>query len=1722
MHKLKNIFLNILLSISLVASVSSLVFAANCNPGVGGACNPGDVITVTGNQTYQAIYTANPLVWSGKSYDFNYSGSNQTQQLTAPTNGTGNTSYSKTGGDSALSVSTTGTVTIAGGTKAGKYSINVKAHDDTSGVENTQTFYFYIYPTLEANTIEASYGDKEAWIFMNGVNTGTTASSSNGTLVQMSESRGFVMTLNNKFTSNTSVTFNIPVGDRSKNYTVSLNKKVVILNVSDSSTTYNNAMQTPNFYNSQIHENDDYGSQSDLFTWELTCPSGNTNCKISSNKTQAQNVTINGNNIGSYTLKVTAKSTTERPVVIYGESGNTNTKTITFTINPFVLRTAAKTESIKQPDGSTTTTTLPANTTITYNNQTHGHVGLPVVKTTVNGTELTLVKDVDYTVSYKQGSNYVPKPDNVGNYTVVINGINNYSGEITKDFSVVAKNINDIAVDAISDRKWTGSQIKPGTNIKHDGYTLIEGTDYTLSYSNNVNVGTATITITGKGNYTGTRTVTFKIVENKMRYDVVNGRFVYNGSASNGGAKVIVNEPSSSATVQYYNSATGQWQSTVPTFTSVGTYNVRFKITATGYTTVDVSDKLTVTVVKTSNALKLYSNSAKTNETTSGNIIFGAGTTTIYYKSTYSGTVTAATDPTGVANVSISGDKITITPLKIGETNIKFTIAETADTAAGTAEYYYVVKAGNITSTPSNKTFVFDYKEHEASVAVNPSGSTIKYTWDGQATNVNSPSLNTMPKFKDVGNYTIAYDITKANYNSDFGAVQLKITPRSITGFQASLESTVYNYNGTSIKPAVSLVDKRTDLSMSSYTLTEGVDYIVSYTDNLLPGTARVTITGIGNYTGEISLTFKINSISMAVSVTNGVGEYTGYPQIGNQTKANIAVTAASAFDLQYSTTAPVCPTNNSSCTIDEKVYDSGYTMPKFTNVGTHTVWYRVKAQGCNTITGTFTITINKAILDIPVLFEDLLYTGQSQEPVFMNYNSKFMKRTGKISATAPGEYEITFSLYEPTNTIWKDGTTTPKTIKWAIQKISIKDHETIVYDSIDYGEQKQLMIENGRVTFERPGYSQYAWAAEACQDVDDGTGFYERKCDYDYTQLLEVGAPLDGTIVGNYTSQAIPTGDTKEACSADPDKVWVNEYCFNTKQNEAYDLYAVWSSSAYRIKYDLCDEKGCGSLIGNPEIQPTYDNQFTVEPPKRLGYDFIGWTITGMDNSPHTIGQDVVTATEFTTPEEWANEPLVLKNLTTVEKATIKFTANWRPIQYEVRFNGNRDNSSYVTDYGDNRNAYAYRDENGNVTTAVLSGNTASYVATYDIPFQLTRNGYTLTGYTFVGWNTRPDGNGPMSNPNTSATTKNVTLYNRGQKTIFVDRLGSSNVVNSEIMQDVTNLANLELVSDHINRHQIGDMHVIDAMNDIIKEGITLYAQWEPNKNTKFTVTYWKQNMYDIDDNGNYNTSVDAHNGVNYTKVGTETYTAVTDTNVNITPYNYNMTAQSNIANKYIAKVDVNDTSANKQIVATNSNATYRNNNQGYIKLVGQAVGTDNTFYGFTPEKTNNQTLLSPFQNVLSGVTRVNNLNTLKEKDLNDGSYPTNQYTYTVLPDGSRSINIYYRRNIYKIYYEENGGTDSNVEVRLYQESTTFSNPADGSLKNGTNTSKPDAGKIGNNNSGKANFMGWFRTSNLASANQVVGINGAATTNETIYAKWMQYRYTVSNTGWTAWGRSE
>ena len=66
-------------------------------------------------------------------------------------------------------------------------------------------------------------------------------------------------------------------------------------------------------------------------------------------------------------------------------------------------------------------------------------------------------------------------------------------------------------VTGIKDKTYTGKALTQTPVVKLTGKTLKKGTDYTIAYKNNKNVGKATVTITGKGSYKGTVTKTFKI-----------------------------------------------------------------------------------------------------------------------------------------------------------------------------------------------------------------------------------------------------------------------------------------------------------------------------------------------------------------------------------------------------------------------------------------------------------------------------------------------------------------------------------------------------------------------------------------------------------------------------------------------------------------------------------------------------------------------------------------------------------------------------------------------------------------------------------------------------------------------------------------------------------------------------------------------------------------------------------------------------------------------------------------------------------------------------------------------------------------------------------------------------------------------------------------------------------------------------------------------------------
>ena len=127
-----------------------------------------------------------------------------------------------------------------------------------------------------------------------------------------------------------------------------------------------------------------------------------------------------------------------------------------------------------------------------------------------------LQEGTDYTVEY---SNNI----NAGCVTLTINGIGNYSGTKTLTYNIKSKTISELTILGISDKNYTGGSIKQSITLIDGEKVLKDGRDYTVEYSNNIDVGTATLTINGKGNYTGTKKLTFKINAKSLSKFTVSG-----------------------------------------------------------------------------------------------------------------------------------------------------------------------------------------------------------------------------------------------------------------------------------------------------------------------------------------------------------------------------------------------------------------------------------------------------------------------------------------------------------------------------------------------------------------------------------------------------------------------------------------------------------------------------------------------------------------------------------------------------------------------------------------------------------------------------------------------------------------------------------------------------------------------------------------------------------------------------------------------------------------------------------------------------------------------------------------------------------------------------------------------------------------------------------------------------------------------------------------------
>ena len=215
-------------------------------------------------------------------------------------------------------------------------------------------------------------------------------------------------------------------------------------------------------------------------------------------------------------------------VTIRGIGNYTGTKTATFSIN-----------EVARTNISNCTITL-SKTSYTYD----GAAKRPTV--TVRYGNTTLYQGTDYTVAYTNNTR-------VGTATVTVTGIGNYTGTKTANFTINSAPKTDISGCTInlsqSSYIYDGGAKRPNVTVKRGAATLVNGTDYTVAYSNNTNVGKATVTVTGIGNYTGTKTATFIIksptpMKTPFTWGIDNWNFLnssYSGDFSSGSYRSQIN-----------------------------------------------------------------------------------------------------------------------------------------------------------------------------------------------------------------------------------------------------------------------------------------------------------------------------------------------------------------------------------------------------------------------------------------------------------------------------------------------------------------------------------------------------------------------------------------------------------------------------------------------------------------------------------------------------------------------------------------------------------------------------------------------------------------------------------------------------------------------------------------------------------------------------------------------------------------------------------------------------------------------------------------------------------------------------------------------------------------------------------------------------------------------------------------------------------------------------
>ena len=464
------------------------------------------------------------------------------------------------------------------------------------------------------------------------------------------------------------------------------------------------------------------------------------------------------------------------------------------------------------------------------------------------------------------------------------------------------------------------------------GAALVRDTDYTLTYSSDViNVGTVEINVKGIGNYTGEFTKTYKITPKEYTVTTESAKKVYDGTALTAGGKIEGIVDGEVVVVHTTGSQT-------EVGSTPNTYKLEWKKASSKNYKLKEDSIGTLTV--TEQTIDPGKDPDKPNPNYSG-VTINKPSNKVYDGKEHKWSP-AVTDKEG--NALVEGTDYTVEYSTSDFRNVTGTITVTISgignyTGTVTRTYEITPKAYTVTTESAKKVYDGTALTAGGKIEGIVSGETVEFTTTGSRT-VEGTSKNTYSLKWNGSAIQTNYKLAKESIGD------LTVTPKSIipddpdtpddkkTGITVS-DPKDSKYDGQEHREVLTVKDTKTGKDLIA-----NKDYTVVYSDDLVnAGTVTIKVSGLGNYSGSFTKTYKITKCLVTLTSATVSKTYDG------QALTNTSITVSgdgfvegegASYEVTGTQTSVGNSANAFEYKLNEKTLASNYDITKV--VGTLTI----------------------------------------------------------------------------------------------------------------------------------------------------------------------------------------------------------------------------------------------------------------------------------------------------------------------------------------------------------------------------------------------------------------------------------------------------------------------------------------------------------------------------------------------------------------------------------------------------------------------------------------------------------------------------------------------------------------------------------------------------------------------------------------------------------------